>query len=134
MSLTDFGPTALDGHTLGEQPSHRIVPRDTQNLGKILSQVYSKFCGQPGEPPRAMCAWRIDTSTEESLDEEMNWDELMPRVGLNKRRLKSIVSNVYQARCAELLSDSVDEVVDLFKAEDDVVMMGEMSIFLLPLW
>jgi len=68
------------------------------------------------------------------LDEETNWDELTPRAGLAKRRLRSIVSNVYQARCAELLSDGVDEAVDPFEAEDDVVMMGEMSVSLLPLW
>jgi len=68
------------------------------------------------------------------LDEETNWDELTPRAGLTKTRLKRIVTNVYRARCAELLGDGVDEAVDLFKAEDDVVTMGEMSVFLLPLW
>ena len=68
------------------------------------------------------------------MDEETNWDGLTPRAGLTKRRLKSPVSNMYRARCAELLGDGVDEVVDLFEVEDDVVMMGEMSVSLLPLW
>ena len=64
------------------------------------------------------------------MDEEMNWDELTPRARLTKRRLKSIVSNMYRARCAKLLGNGVDEAVDIFEAEDDVVM----SVFLLPLW
>ena len=68
------------------------------------------------------------------MDEETNWDQLTPRSGLTKRRLKSVVSNVYRARCAELLGDGVNEAVELFEAEDDVVMMGEMSVSLLPLW
>jgi len=40
---------------------------------------------------------------------------------------------MYRTTCAELLGDGVDEAVDLFKAEDDVVMMGGMSASFLPL-
>jgi len=52
------------------------------------------------------------------LDEETNWDELTPRAGLTKRRLKRAVSNVYRARCAELLGDGVDEAVELRRGDD----------------
>ena len=35
--------------------------------------------------------------------------------------------------CAELIGDGADEAVDLFKAEDDVVLIGEVTVVLLAL-
>ena len=42
-------------------------------------------------------------------------------------------NGVGEPTCAELFCDGVDQAVDLFKAKDDVVTIGEVTIFLLAM-
>ena len=67
------------------------------------------------------------TSTEESLDEATN----SGRVFVEDETRKEETSD--EATCTKHLADGVGEVVNLVDAEDNMLVMGEVTIFLLLL-
>jgi hypothetical protein len=63
-----------------------------------------------------------NTSMKKSLDKAANTRRVDIEGKAGKKERGS------EPTCAELIGDGADEAVDLFEAENDVVLIGEMAV------